>query len=630
MSRAEVVVAVVLGLLLLGYMFLGRGFAHIGVGPIYIGDAVLIVGIVAAIAVVVRRRALPPASWALGLLGGFVALGAIRTFPYVGIHGVDALRDGVLWGYAGFALVVYVLADRRWLDLAREGYRWTLPVFALWLPISWYLFALLAAGIDRDRPGEFVPLVFFKAGDMAVHMVGVVAFLILVAAAAVSKRTILWRAAMLVPLLAIAFAAGTANRGALVTFVLGLVAIALLTRRRRNWIPLGAAMGVLVVVLIAQTVVFDGMAAIGAATPSASGLAKTGEAEPAGGTSQPPRSIGVANADYELGTPDRATIFGWTSRSAEVTLVSGGAHEGDQFASFGNPRGRYDATLRSSSFAVDDHDDIRVSVWTKALDGRPGLEVYVDWYDADGELMASDFIASQATDGRRAWQRCEGARAVRAGAVRAELLFYESRGHATLGIDDVKVTTGDLIEEPPAAVPIPRRPATIEQLIDNITSIFSSTDDGGLEGTKQFRLEWWGTIVDYTVLGDYFWTGKGFGVNLADADGFQSTADHSLRAPHNSHMTVLARMGVPGLALWLALQAVFAIGLLRAIGNLRRSGDTSMAVFGAWILVYWFAMMIDTSFDPYLEGPQGGIWFWTVFGLGLVVMRLTRQRTASE
>lgn len=32
---------------------------------------------------------------------------------------------------------------------------------------------------------------------------------------------------------------------------------------------------------------------------------------------------------------------------------------------------------------------------------------------------------------------------------------------------------------------------------------------------------------------------------------------------------------------------------------------------------------VDTSFDPYLEGPQGGIWFWSVFGV--LVMRLRPQ-----
>jgi len=47
-----------------------------------------------------------------------------------------------------------------------------------------------------------------------------------------------------------------------------------------------------------------------------------------------------------------------------------------------------------------------------------------------------------------------------------------------------------------------------------------------------------------------------------------------------------------------------------------------VAAIGAWILLYWTAMMVDNSFDAYLGGPQGGIWFWMLFGLGLVVIRL--------
>jgi O-antigen ligase len=142
-------------------------------------------------------------------------------------------------------------------------------------------------------------------------------------------------------------------------------------------------------------------------------------------------------------------------------------------------------------------------------------------------------------------------------------------------------------------------------------------------------LAWWGKIIDYTVFGTYLRTGKGFGVNLADADGFQSTLDHSLRSPHNSGMTVLARMGVPGLALWILVQTAFGIGLLRATSAHRRAGDAQLAVMGGLLFVYWLVMLVDTSFDPYLEGPQGGIWFWVIFGLGLVVMRLVpRHRLA--
>jgi hypothetical protein len=51
-----------------------------------------------------------------------------------------------------------------------------------------------------------------------------------------------------------------------------------------------------------------------------------------------------------------------------------------------------------------------------------------------------------------------------------------------------------------------------------------------------------------------------------------------------------------------------------------------MAAVAAWILVFWTAIMVNTSFDPYLEGPQGGIWFWSLFGLGLVLMRLVPKQ----
>lgn len=178
-------------------------------------------------------------------------------------------------------------------------------------------------------------------------------------------------------------------------------------------------------------------------------------------------------------------------------------------------------------------------------------------------------------------------------------------------------------ESTPEPTPPEVRSVSPIQWIENVASVFSQSSDENLEGTKQFRLAWWTKIVGYTVFGPHFWTGKGFGVNLADDDGFQVLEDGSLRAPHNSHITSLARMGVPGFVLWVLLQGAFAIGLLRSILAHRRSGNATVAAVGAWILVYWTAMVVNSSFDPYLEGPQGGIWFWTLFGLGMVVMRIS-------
>jgi O-antigen ligase len=169
------------------------------------------------------------------------------------------------------------------------------------------------------------------------------------------------------------------------------------------------------------------------------------------------------------------------------------------------------------------------------------------------------------------------------------------------------------------------RKVSVGQVIDNVTSVVSKTEDPALEGTKAYRLSWWGKIIDYTVRGPYFWTGKGFGVNLADDDGFQLFADHSLRAPHNGHVEILARMGVPGLGLWVGLNLAWAAAVLAAVRRARAAGSGSSAAVLIWLLVYWAAMMVNASFDPYLQGPQGGIWFWAVIGAGLVAVDAVRR-----
>ncbi|MEO7295119.1 MAG: O-antigen ligase domain-containing protein, partial [Candidatus Limnocylindria bacterium] len=94
--------------LLAGYMFLGRGFAHIGVRPIFVGEVVLVVGLIATAYAMVRLRLRPAPSRIVWLLLGFMLLGLARTVPYLGTYGVDALRDAVLWGYAVFDLMIYV------------------------------------------------------------------------------------------------------------------------------------------------------------------------------------------------------------------------------------------------------------------------------------------------------------------------------------------------------------------------------------------------------------------------------------------------------------------------------------------------------------------------------------------
>jgi hypothetical protein len=43
---------------------------------------------------------------------------------------------------------------------------------------------------------------------------------------------------------------------------------------------------------------------------------------------------------------------------------------------------------------------------------------------------------------------------------------------------------------------------------------------------------------------------------------------------------------------------------------------------------YWAAFLINATFDVFLEGPMGGIWFWSVFGTGIACLWMYKNRTS--
>jgi hypothetical protein len=175
-------------------------------------------------------------------------------------------------------------------------------------------------------------------------------------------------------------------------------------------------------------------------------------------------------------------------------------------------------------------------------------------------------------------------------------------------------------------LPQRERDISFQQLMANLLSPFSEERVADLEETKQWRLDWWDDIFKYTLHGRYFWDGKGFGINLADDDGYQVEDDGSLRNPHNGHYTMLARGGVPGFVLWLLVQASWACGIVNGYLRSRRRHQGRWNGLFLFLLAYWMAFMINATFDVFLEGPMGGIWFWTVYGVGLAAMWLYRHK----
>jgi len=161
------------------------------------------------------------------------------------------------------------------------------------------------------------------------------------------------------------------------------------------------------------------------------------------------------------------------------------------------------------------------------------------------------------------------------------------------------------------------RKISVEQFFAQFASLGQSTGVADLDNTKEWRLSWWKDILNYTIYGPYLYQGKGFGINLAEDDGYSGTLFEGMRSPHNGHLTILARSGLVGFGLWILIQSTWLGAMTLSYLNARRAKHEEWVNLFTWVLAYWVAMMVNSSFDVHLEGPMGGIWFWVLFGFGL-------------
>lgn len=163
------------------------------------------------------------------------------------------------------------------------------------------------------------------------------------------------------------------------------------------------------------------------------------------------------------------------------------------------------------------------------------------------------------------------------------------------------------------------------QFIENAESIFGHSDEK-LEASRRWRLEWWQLIMEDTLYGGpHFWSGRGFGLNLAVEDGYGGARDaNPLRSPHNAHMTLLARGGVPSLALWILFLVSWLGTMFGAFLDARRRHERDWASLFLFIGCYAMACVINATFDVALEGPMQGIWFWCLIGIGIGAVMIFR------
>ncbi len=168
------------------------------------------------------------------------------------------------------------------------------------------------------------------------------------------------------------------------------------------------------------------------------------------------------------------------------------------------------------------------------------------------------------------------------------------------------------------------RELSLDQVQANVMSVVglvdgeAAPDAGSLQDNIEWRLEFWERVRDDALAPENFLTGQGFGPILADRYGFQTAHGDSaqpLRSVHNSHLTVLARTGVPLALVWLLVWSVWAATVWPRHGH-RASPEVRMRV---WVVATVIAMLVNAFFDPSLEGPHSGIWLWTLVGAGVAL-----------
>ncbi len=172
------------------------------------------------------------------------------------------------------------------------------------------------------------------------------------------------------------------------------------------------------------------------------------------------------------------------------------------------------------------------------------------------------------------------------------------------------------------------REVSAQQMLANAQSLLGAEEDHDLTGTVAWRLELWGAVFDDVAYGDLFVTGWGFGPNLGEEYGVEGEGEQPLRSPHNSHLDVLARMGVSGMVAWGLLWLVWFGAVGSRVGPRHDVVPGSQAALAAWALAAVAGMLVNAIFDPTLEGPQVGVWFWSLAGFGAALVAGMGRRAA--
>jgi NhaP-type Na+/H+ or K+/H+ antiporter len=169
-------------------------------------------------------------------------------------------------------------------------------------------------------------------------------------------------------------------------------------------------------------------------------------------------------------------------------------------------------------------------------------------------------------------------------------------------------------------VTIPGRvgPVDMSFITEHAATIFMVNRQTARWDTDDDRLGWYAQVWQGLTASpaNLVW-GSGFGEPLIDfASTRGAAAGVVVRQPHNSSLSVLARLGLTGLAVWLLFHFFVLRSFLRGL-QARSSLDDLSADLLLWLLFLYLLFMITTSVQPLLEFSHGAVPFFFLMGFAL-------------
>ena len=162
-----------------------------------------------------------------------------------------------------------------------------------------------------------------------------------------------------------------------------------------------------------------------------------------------------------------------------------------------------------------------------------------------------------------------------------------------------------------------------------IASHLESTSGTGEAGTENaaggvgLRIGWWRSI--YSEMGQSAYNeafGLGYGIALTD---FYGGDGKITREPHDSYISVWARLGYTGAAAWLLMQAGLYHSWWRSFKLAKKCGWIQAQNNLLLLMIFFFFMLIAALGEDAFEKPFGAIPYYLFFGVVLRYGMLLRE-----